>query len=218
MSQKKDRTFLFDFSSKCLLFRIQICFMFHIKTKLLPLGNDDVGYIQKNKNKLKYTLNYSTQHHSGNYNAEKAIAYNNYDRFSTENLDENAFWSICLEKLVYILYYKFQEPEYYVSEDNSHQKTWIFYGSNNNKDWIKLDKKENMAAHNEANYIGKYPTQINQYFRCFKLRSLENWGENVKYGLTFKNFDIFINGIYQTKHKKMRLPVFSELISIVLCK
>ena len=177
------------------------------------------GYIQRNKENLHYELGYSTQHRSGKFNANKAILYYGDERFATEAWDPKSFWSICFDNPAYIQYYKFQEPNYGVGSEAAHQKHWIFYGSNNDNEWIILDEKENMTEHNAPNYLGIYKVRKAGAFKCFKIFAKESWASDYNPCLTFRNFDIFqTSPFFVSRQNYFQYSMIKLLVSILVCK
>ena len=152
---------------------------------------DLIGYIQLNK-QFNTSFTYSISASpiiTNDYQFEYAIVYGSKLRYSSK-VTTNPYWSICLNSPINIKFYKFQEPDYGVSEESTHQKTWIFFGlKESSSEWIAIDSQYNMDNHNSANYIGKYPVNNSGPFLCFKFQTIESFGPNPL--LTFRNFDIF---------------------------
>ena len=103
-----------------------------------------IGYIEINKNNpnFKYTL-YSSSVYA-NYPKENALIYGSNLRFSSTVDKTNEYWAICFPDIqIRIKYYKFQEPDYGPGNRQSHQKSWIFYGSksNDNSNYIPIDSR-----------------------------------------------------------------------------
>ena len=149
-------------------------------------------YIQVNKEYNKdfsYTFD-ATLHPNSIYAPENALVYNSINtRYSSDGSTDADYWSICFKRKIFIVNYTFTEPNYEPSNDNCHQKSWNFYGSKKQNEWILIDEKRNMIEHNQANYRGSYQVRNFGPFSCFKIQNVESFSK-YKNSLTFRQFDI----------------------------
>ena len=154
-----------------------------------------IPYIQVNKENNKdfyYSLN-ATLHINPILAPENALVYDSIDtRYSSDGSTDADYWSICFKKRIFIVNYTFTEPNYEPSIHNCHQKSWNFYGSKKQNEWILIDEKRNMIEHNQANYRGSYQVRNFGPFSCFKIENVESFSRYTKI-ITFHEFDILIS-------------------------
>ena len=177
-----------------------------------------IGYIQLQKQfnvTFQYTIS-ASQSINSTFRKENAILFTSTNRYGS-TASFHPYWSICFDHRVKIKSYKFQEPNLQTNSQDTHLKSWNFYGSINGEYYTLIDSRFNMSNHHSPNYIGRYTVNNTGPFRCVKIEMLETFGPNT---LTFRNFDVFDQDSYfpcrQTKILTSNFKIIKRALAYML--
>lgn len=205
LSEEKLREFLdiYDFNemTNSMWQKLFQCFFNHFNKKQNRIKNQHsikkeiFEYIENKTNQFEGIIHYLTEKYGGNVDEKgivKVTSSSVYKKFKPRNVvdfTDNINFSSSIEKNAWIMYdfiEKKVRPNFYSIRSlenkagDGHLRSWVVEGSNDNKDWVILDKRNNMKCMNNslAEFTFKIENSENsdEFFRYLRLRSVGmNW-------------------------------------------
>ena len=163
-----------------------------------PARKGFIEILQKYLNVSKLISISSSTYGTLDRNPLNAIDYKDKNsRFETLEGADNFFKITFKETKLLVNAYRIRSGN--TSKNSSHMKNWSLYGSNDEQNWVLLDRKENNAALN-----GPYFTHIFKIknpqgpFSSFKINETDSWCLFKK--MMFGEFDVYdtsLNDLYK---------------------
>ena len=151
------------------------------------------GFIQSLSEKMNLSLfaNCSGTALSKQFLPKNSVTYGNVLRFSSPNA-RNSRWIVDLINIkIQIERYRIKTGNFSPNPSGSHPRTWTLYGKTIDGEYKIIDKRINQTEMNNMNKNKFFRVKSKEPFTGFKIILNESAAPNLKYALTFSEFDIY---------------------------
>ena len=145
-----------------------------------PARKGFIEILQKYLNISKLISISSSTYDSFDRNPLNTIDYKNKNsRLETSGGVDNFFKITFKETKLLVNAYRIRSGN--TSKNSSHMKNWSLYGSNDEQNWVLLDRKENNAALNGPYFTNLFKIKRPQEsFSSFKINETDSWYKHKK--------------------------------------